>query len=107
MAEPGRNTRRQVDNRLADHSMDSRQVPPLETHSTHDPDQRELLRAIPSVDELLSRPVPCALQTRFGRSIVVDAAREVLKGVRDRIASGALSEFSLDQVEQQIAAAAE
>jgi len=65
------------------------------------------LRQIPSVDELLSRPVVCALEERVGRQLLVDTIRQILEEVRTRLASGTLSAFSLEAVEQEIVATAE
>ncbi len=48
-----------------------------------DPSTRQnLLRQIPAVDELLSRPAQMQLVERAGRSLVVEAARQVLSDLR-------------------------
>jgi L-seryl-tRNA(Ser) seleniumtransferase len=68
-----------------------------------DPDSRAvLLRTIPSVDELLGRPLLDALCSRAGRALVLDAAREVLAAVRaDLSQGGAPSE--IEAIEKRIA----
>lgn len=48
----------------------------------------ELLRQIPSVDELLARPALGSLVDRVGRELVVDAARSVLERLREEIRLG-------------------
>ena len=48
-------------------------------------DQAELLRQIPSVDELLLQPRLAALGTRFDRSVLVEVTRAVLADLRARI----------------------
>jgi L-seryl-tRNA(Ser) seleniumtransferase len=49
-------------------------------------EQAELLRQIPSVDELLLQPRLTALSNRVDRNVVVEVARAVLSGLRARIA---------------------
>jgi L-seryl-tRNA(Ser) seleniumtransferase len=49
-------------------------------------EQAELLRQIPSVDELLVQPRLAALSKRVHRSLVVEVARAVLADLRGRIA---------------------
>src|SRR6266851_6631168 len=49
-------------------------------------EQTELLRQIPSVDELLLQPRLAALAKRVDRNIVVEVARAVLADLRGRIA---------------------
>lgn len=49
-------------------------------------EQAELLRQIPSVDELLSQPRLTALAKRVDRNLVVEVARAVLADLRGRIA---------------------
>src|SRR5260370_7542119 len=49
-------------------------------------EQAELLRQIPSVDELLAQPRLAALAIRTHRSLVVEGARAVLADLRSRIA---------------------
>jgi L-seryl-tRNA(Ser) seleniumtransferase len=61
-------------------------------------EQAELLRQIPSVDELLAQPRLAALSKRVDRDLVVEVARAVLADLRARIAgemvSAALAEFA-------------
>src|SRR5437660_6546777 len=49
-------------------------------------EQAELLRQIPSVDELLAQPRLAALSKRVERNLVVEVARTVLADLRARIA---------------------
>jgi len=49
-------------------------------------EQAELLRQIPSVDELLAQPRLAALSKRVDRNLVVEVARTVLADLRTRIA---------------------
>jgi L-seryl-tRNA(Ser) seleniumtransferase len=49
------------------------------------PEQTELLRQIPSVDELLAQPRLAALVTRVDRALIVEVARSVLSELRLRI----------------------
>ncbi len=61
-------------------------------------EQAELLRQIPSVDELLTQPRLAALSKRVDRNLVVEVARAVLADLRARIAgemvSAVLAEFA-------------
>lgn len=50
------------------------------------PDQSELLRQIPSVDELLGQPRLAALAGRVDRALLVEVTRVVLAELRSRIA---------------------
>src|SRR6266481_1814158 len=50
-------------------------------------EQAELLRQIPSVDELLAQPRLAALSKRVDRSVIVEVARAVLADLRARIAA--------------------
>jgi L-seryl-tRNA(Ser) seleniumtransferase len=52
------------------------------------PEQAALLRRVPSVDELLLRPVLVSLCREVERSFVVETARGVLEGLRREITSG-------------------
>jgi L-seryl-tRNA(Ser) seleniumtransferase len=81
-----------------------RAMPP-QTGSRHDDDRRDLLRDIPSVDELLARPGLRPLEARFGRRLLLDTTRELLQTLRRGIVSGNVAEVSLDQIEQEIVAA--
>ena len=51
-------------------------------------DQAELLRQIPSVDELLTQPRLAALAGRVDRGLLVEVTRAVLADLRARIAGG-------------------
>jgi L-seryl-tRNA(Ser) seleniumtransferase len=66
-----------------------------------------LLRQIPSVDELLGRDALRALEARLGRRLVVDATRQVLQGLRARIANRTLASVSVEMLEKEIVAATE
>jgi L-seryl-tRNA(Ser) seleniumtransferase len=61
-------------------------------------EQAELLRQIPSVDELLAQPRLAALATRVDRGLLVEITRAVLTDLRARIAgemaSAVLAEFA-------------
>jgi L-seryl-tRNA(Ser) seleniumtransferase len=66
----------------------------------------ELLRQIPSVDELLGRETLRRLEAELGHRVVLQAARTVLQDVREKIANGTLKAFSTARLEEGIAAAA-
>src|SRR5712672_1037707 len=51
-------------------------------------DARGRLRALPSVDEVLSRPAVRALEVRVGRAAVKAAVRQAIAAARERILSG-------------------
>ncbi len=53
--------------------------------------QAELLRQIPSVDELLAQPRLAALATRVDRTLLVEVTRTVLAELRSRITDHATS----------------
>jgi len=55
-----------------------------------EPDAGALLRRLPSLDELLRRPVLEELAARAGRPIVLEAARAVLDRLRAEISRGAV-----------------
>jgi L-seryl-tRNA(Ser) seleniumtransferase len=62
-------------------------------------EQAELLRPLPSVDELLAQPRLAALSNRVDRNLVVEVARAVLADLRGRIAEDAnWTAISLDEV---------
>src|SRR6267142_2672601 len=65
----------------------------MEAHGrkTVSAEQAELLRQIPSVDELLAQPRLAALSKRVDRNLVVEVARAVLADLRARIAGDANS----------------
>jgi L-seryl-tRNA(Ser) seleniumtransferase len=65
-----------------------------------------LLRQIPSVDELLGRPLVAELVARAGRALVLDEAREVLADLRAHLARetpNTASPIDLAQIEARIA----
>jgi L-seryl-tRNA(Ser) seleniumtransferase len=79
-------------------------------------EQAELLRQIPSVDELLLQPRLAALSKRVDRNLVVEVARAVLGDLRARItgemASAVLADFAAlaadpSSLEEQISAMVE
>ena len=76
-------------------------------------EQAELLRQIPSVDELLLQPLLASLSKRVDRSLVVEVARAVLADLRSRIAgemvSGVLAALASDSssLEERISAMVE
>jgi len=73
-------------------------------------EQAELLRQIPSVDELLAQPRLAALSKRADRNLVVEVARAVLADLRGRVAEDAnWAAISLDgvSVEELISAQVE
>ena len=71
------------------------------------PGELALLRKIPSVDEILGRPALEELQRRLPRILVVEATREALGGLRERIARKTVRAIDLDILEPEIVAAAE
>ncbi|HEX5412338.1 MAG TPA: L-seryl-tRNA(Sec) selenium transferase [Terriglobia bacterium] len=73
---------------------------------SHANSTRELLRQIPSVDELLGREGLKRLEAEVGRRIVVQAARSVLQDVREGIARRSFGPFSPAELEEKIIAAA-
>src|SRR5437879_407869 len=54
-------------------------------------DARGRLRALPSVDEVLSRPAVRALEVRVGRAAVKAGVRQAIAAARERILSGAVN----------------
>jgi len=73
-------------------------------------EQADLLRQIPSVDELLAQPRVAALAGRMDRGLVVEVARAVLADLRARIAGEAnFSAMALEQgsLEERITAEVE
>jgi L-seryl-tRNA(Ser) seleniumtransferase len=66
----------------------------------------ELLRQIPSVDELLGRESLKQLEAELGHRVLLQAARAVLQSVREGIAKGTIRTFSTGGLEEEIAAAA-
>jgi L-seryl-tRNA(Ser) seleniumtransferase len=62
--------------------------------------QSDLLRQIPSVDELLSQPGLVTLAQRVDRSVLLEVTRKVLEEVRSRIANGiTAASFTVDAAE--------
>jgi L-seryl-tRNA(Ser) seleniumtransferase len=53
------------------------------------PDQQNIFRQIPAVDQLLLRPAIAAWVARTSREFVVSEIQKVLQGIRDAIRSGA------------------
>jgi L-seryl-tRNA(Ser) seleniumtransferase len=73
-------------------------------------EQAELLRQIPSVDELLLQPRLAALSNRVDRNLVVEVTRAVLSGLRERIAgdsNGTELAANSESVEELVAAEVE
>ncbi len=70
-------------------------------------EQAELLRQIPSVDELLLQPRLATLSKRVERSLVVEVARAVLADLRGRIAgelaASVVAALSVEDIEGTIA----
>jgi len=72
--------------------------------------QTALLRQLPSVDELLSRPAVAALGHQIERGFLVGLVRGVLAGLRREIVSGAAleeSDFAGEAIERRITEAVE
>src|SRR6266481_5757799 len=72
-------------------------------------DQADLLRQIPSVDELLAQPRLAALKQRVDRELLVEVTRTVLADLRGRIAGEGTARVSLDSssLEESIASLVE
>jgi L-seryl-tRNA(Ser) seleniumtransferase len=73
-------------------------------------DQADLLRQIPSVDELLSQPRLAALMQRADRELIVEIARTVLADLRTRITGeGTAAVIAMDSavLEERIASMVE
>ncbi|HET7215208.1 MAG TPA: L-seryl-tRNA(Sec) selenium transferase [Terriglobia bacterium] len=77
----------------------------METKS-HPNTVTELLRQIPSVDDLLGSEVLRRLETKLGHRVVLQAARTVLQNVREGITKGTLKGFSPAALAESIATAA-
>ena len=60
------------------------------------PDQADLLRQIPSVDELLAQPRLAALAQRVNRELLVEMTRTVLADLRGRITGEGTAAIALD-----------
>jgi len=82
--------------------------PPKSSSLAHpDAATASLLRQIPSVDELLSRPALTELEARLGRRPTLEATRQAVAGLRERISSGAAVDVSLAELERAIVERAE
>jgi L-seryl-tRNA(Ser) seleniumtransferase len=66
----------------------------------------DLLRRIPSVDELLGDKALKQLESGLGHRVVVQAARSVLQSLREDITNGKIREFSTAALAEEISAAA-
>lgn len=64
-------------------------------------------RQIPSVDEMLGRAALRALEDRLGRRLVVEATRDALERLRDRLAQGEAESVAVEALENEIAQALE
>jgi L-seryl-tRNA(Ser) seleniumtransferase len=62
----------------------------------------DALRRISSVDELLNRPAIRALESSAGHALLVEAARDVLQALRERLARGADGGFTIEGIEQEV-----
>ncbi len=62
------------------------------------PDRTALLRQLPSVDDILSRPGIIALANQISRRIVVDATRSVLEELRREVIEASKGVESLDRL---------
>jgi len=71
------------------------------------PEVAGLLRQIPAVDELLGRERLRELVGKVGRRQVVEAARKVLQGLREKLSRGDLASVSLEWLDKEILAEAE
>jgi L-seryl-tRNA(Ser) seleniumtransferase len=65
-------------------------------------DTKALLRALPKTDELLKRDDLCALACEQPRSVVVDAVREAVEAVRERILAGDATPLVEDDVAAEV-----
>src|SRR5882757_8664204 len=72
-------------------------------------DQADLLRQIPSVDELLAQPRLAALARRADRDLLVEITRTVLAEVRGRITGEGAAVIAVDSsaLQERIAAMVE
>jgi L-seryl-tRNA(Ser) seleniumtransferase len=65
------------------------------------------LRVIPSIEQLRQREAMRALETRYGRTALLDALRAETAGLRDRLASGHIAAVTVDEAIQEIECGAE
>ncbi len=61
-----------------------------------------LLRQIPSVDEMLSRARLRELESELGRFLILEAVRKVLQDLRESISRGIVESFSIDELEVEM-----
>jgi L-seryl-tRNA(Ser) seleniumtransferase len=71
------------------------------------PEVGRLLRQIPPVDELLSRTALRELEGRIGHRLVVEATRQVLQSLREKVLNGSLASVSVEWLEKEILAEVE
>jgi L-seryl-tRNA(Ser) seleniumtransferase len=69
--------------------------------------ESSLLRQIPAVDELLNRRILRNLEERVGHRLVLEAARQVLHRLREKISRGATAGVSIEGLEEEIIKEAE
>ncbi len=74
---------------------------------TPDADIQARLRALPKTDELLARPEMAAELERIPRALLLDAVRDAVDSVRERILGGAEVEPSADAIVRDAVARAE
>jgi L-seryl-tRNA(Ser) seleniumtransferase len=82
----------------------------MEAHAKRalSPDQSDLLRQIPSVDELLLQPRLATLAERVDRNLIMEITRAALSDLRERITrESALSVISLDPASLEASIAAQ
>ncbi len=72
-----------------------------------DADIQARLRSLPKTDELLARPEIAAVLDRVPRALVVDAVRDAIDGVRDRLLGGDAIEPSAEAIAREAVARAE
>ena len=65
------------------------------------------LRVIPSIEQLRQRDAMRALETRYGRSALIDALRAETATLRERLASGAVAAVTLTEAVASIEQGAE
>jgi L-seryl-tRNA(Ser) seleniumtransferase len=65
------------------------------------------LRVIPSIEQLRQRDAMRALETRYGRTALLDALRAETAGLRDRLASGHVAAVTVDEAITEIEIGAE
>lgn len=65
-------------------------------------EKRELLRALPKIDEIVSHRAITECCAQYGRSLVVDTARAVIDGLRQEILAGGTPEVSMESAIRRI-----